>query len=184
MRRLNVLAAAVSVAVGLVYPSAAGAAPMPPARAMIFTDSWNETEEGIDLGCGTPSVDVAYSGSVRAVLVPHANGLLYATVLVALSESYTADDVTVVSSARFVDKELQVTENEDGTYTIVQLSTGNATIYGPDGKAIARNPGQFRFVYRTHADDDGFDVLEVLKSTGRSDDFCTAITSVFPSAGQ
>ena len=29
--------------------------------------------------------------------------------------------------------------------TVILLLTGNATLYGPDGKALARNPGQVRF---------------------------------------
>ena len=38
-----------------------------------------------------------------------------------------------------------MTDNGDGTLTILVLTTGPAAVYGPDGKAIARNPGQVRF---------------------------------------
>jgi hypothetical protein len=56
-------------------------------------------------------------------------------------------------------------------------------VYGEDGKAIARNPGQVRFQFLvdhagTPADpsDDVFlaDLGLVKGSTGRSDDFCAA----------
>ena len=56
-------------------------------------------------------------------------------------------------------------------------------VYGEDGKAIARNPGQIRFeVLVDHAgtpadpSDDVFlaDLGLVKGSTGRSDDFCAA----------
>jgi hypothetical protein len=38
-----------------------------------------------------------------------------------------------------------VTDNSDGTWMILVLATGNAVVRGPDGKAIARNPGRTRF---------------------------------------
>ena len=41
--------------------------------------------------------------------------------------------------------DLNVTDNGDGTLTILVLATGNGILYGPDGKAITRNPGQIRF---------------------------------------
>ena len=81
------------------------------------------------------------------------------------------------------EKDKTVTDNGDGTLTIVILATGNAVLYGADGKAIARNPGQLRFAdpRRPRRDaDDPFDdeflaELGVVKeSTRRSDDFCAA----------
>lgn len=67
--------------------------------------------------------------------------------------------------------------------TVVVLGTGNATIYGPDGKAIARNPGQARFqvVIDTQgtlddfSDDEELSFEQIKGSTGRSDDFCEAV---------
>ncbi|MGH3716693.1 MAG: hypothetical protein ACRDT4_25030 [Micromonosporaceae bacterium] len=38
-----------------------------------------------------------------------------------------------------------MTDNGDGTLTILVLVTGNEVLYRMDGKAIARNPGQVRF---------------------------------------
>ena len=78
---------------------------------------------------------------------------------------------------------MRVTENGDGTLTILVLATGNAVLYGPDGKAIARNPGQTRFEIllddggtpNDPSDDEFLGRLGVAKeSTGRSDDFCEA----------
>jgi hypothetical protein len=80
-------------------------------------------------------------------------------------------------------KDLRVTDNDDGTLTILVLATGNLVAYGPDGKAIARNPGQVRFeILVDHggtptdpSDDEVLADLGVVKgSTGRSDDFCQA----------
>lgn len=82
-----------------------------------------------------------------------------------------------------IDKDKTVTDNGDGTLTIVILATGNAVLYGANGKAIARNPGQLRFAILVDNagtptdpfDDEFIEDLGVLKgSTGRSDDFCTA----------
>ena len=76
-----------------------------------------------------------------------------------------------------------MTDNGDGTLTILVLATGNDVFYGPDGKAIGRNPGQIRFeILVDHGGtptDPSDDVVLVParageRSTGRSDDFCEA----------
>jgi hypothetical protein len=94
---------------------------------------------------------------------------------------------TVTSVERAIRKDLRVTDNGDGTLTILELSTGFATLYGPDGKAIGRNPGQVRFEFvvdhagtPTDPSDDVFveDHGLVKGSTGRSDDFCEAVVPV------
>ena len=94
---------------------------------------------------------------------------------------------SVMSIGTTRDKDQRVTDNGDGTFTILVLATGNAVLYGPDGKAIARNPGQVRFEILidnndtpTNPDDDTFlDVLgEVKESTGRNDDFCEAAVPI------
>jgi hypothetical protein len=85
-----------------------------------------------------------------------------------------------------VSKDLKVVDNGDRTLTITVLATGNFTVYGEDGKAIARNPGQTRFQFIVdHAgtptdpsDDVLLEDLGTIKgSTGRSDDFCTAVVA-------
>ena len=72
------------------------------------------------------------------------------------------------------EKDLKVTENGEGTVTVLFLSTGNLVLYGADGKAIARNPGQVRI--ESVFDEDGELISErlVKGSTGRSDDICAA----------
>jgi hypothetical protein len=55
----------------------------------------------------------------------------------------TGEFVTEVS--RTLEKDLHITNNGDGTLTILVLATGNAVVYDENGKAIARNPGQVRF---------------------------------------
>ena len=88
-----------------------------------------------------------------------------------------------MSVATVRDKDQRVTDNGDGTLTILVLTTGNEVLYGEDGKAIARNPGQLRFEFLVDhggtptdpSDDEFLEFLGVVKdSTGRNDDFCEA----------
>ena len=90
----------------------------------------------------------------------------------------------VTETVTSLEKDLRVTDNGDGTLTILVLATGNATVYDESGKAIARNPGQMRYeVLIDHggtpadpADDTFIEFLGVVKeSTGRTDDFCAAV---------
>ena len=93
-----------------------------------------------------------------------------------------ANGKTVTLTVVRVNKDLRVTDNGDGTLTILALATGNDVFYGPDGKAIGRNPGQIRVEILvdhsgtpTDPSDDVFLAEELVKgSTGRSDDFCEA----------
>jgi hypothetical protein len=55
----------------------------------------------------------------------------------------TGEHVTRVE--RVLDEDLRVTDNGDGTLTVLVLATGNSTVYDESGKAIARNPGQVRY---------------------------------------
>lgn len=80
-------------------------------------------------------------------------------------------------------KDLKVTNNGDGTLSAVVQATGNVVVYGPDGKAIARDPGLSRFeVLIDHggtptdpSDDEIIDGRRIKGSTGRNDDICAAV---------
>ncbi len=94
-----------------------------------------------------------------------------------------ANGKSVTSVAHVTEKDLRVTDNGDGTLTVLVLATGNAVVYGPDGKAIARDPGQTRFELLVDdggtptdpSDDEVLDFRVVKDSTGRSDEFCEAV---------
>jgi hypothetical protein len=97
----------------------------------------------------------------------------------------TGEFVTEVS--RTLEKDLRITNNGDGTLTILVLATGNAVVYDQNGTAIARNPGQVRFqLLIDHGgtptdptDDEFISFLGFVKeSTGRTDDFCAAVVPV------
>ena len=53
-----------------------------------------------------------------------------------------ANGTTLTSTARVIEKDLRITDSGNGTVTVLIQATGNATLYGANGKAIARNPGQ------------------------------------------
>jgi hypothetical protein len=133
------------------------------------------------------TVEDAFVGDFRLQAVPHGRDrLAYFLEHGNVTQVFTnpATDKSVTAVARFTEKDLRVTDNGDGTLTILVLSTGNGVVYGADGKAIARNPGQVRFEILvdhngTPADPDDDDFLaelgEVKGSTGRTDDFCAAV---------
>jgi hypothetical protein len=103
------------------------------------------------------------------------------------TETLSANGVSLRRVSDFVEKDLHVTSNGDGTLTVLGVGTGNDVLYGPNGKAIARNPGQKRFellIDDNGTPDDPFDdvVLDqqvVRDSTGRNDDFCDAEVAAF-----
>jgi hypothetical protein len=80
-------------------------------------------------------------------------------------------------------KDLRVTDNGDGTLTIIQLGTGGERTYGDAGKLIARNSGQVRFkivldyngTLSNPEDDTELSNDLIFGSTGTNDDFCAAI---------
>jgi hypothetical protein len=106
----------------------------------------------------------------------------HSTITEVINNVATGEQVTRVE--RVLDKDLRVTNNGDGTLTILVLATGNSTVYDESGKAIARNPGQVRYeILIDHGgtpsdptDDEFLEFLGVVKeSTGRTDDFCAAV---------
>ena len=149
-------------------------------------------EEGTDVFqnfCDVPgmTVNVAFTDSGRVFMVPHGpDGLSYFHLNGTHTNVFTnpANGRSVTERVTLIDKDLRVTDNGDGTLTIIALATGNATVYGANGKAIARNPGQIRYELLidhngtpTDPSDDEFiaDLGLVKGSTGRSDDFCEAV---------
>jgi hypothetical protein len=113
------------------------------------------------------------------------DGLIYFAEHVAVTSVLTnlANGNQLTDRSRVLTKDLSVVDNGDGTLTIEVLATGAFTLYGPDGKAIARDPGQVRFAFVVDhggtptdpSDDTEVAFLGVTKeSTGRSDDVCAA----------
>jgi hypothetical protein len=156
----------------------------------IFRETFHEEETLVLTNfCDVPglTVELAIVRDGRVHAVPHGpDGLPHFGSHVKQTEVYTnlANDKSVTAVLIGNDKDLRVTDNGDGTLTVLVLATGNAVVYGEDGKAIARNPGQTRFeILVDHggtptdpSDDEFLAFLGVVKeSTGRTDDFCAAV---------
>jgi hypothetical protein len=171
---------ALSAVTAALLAATAGAGP--PFRETIH----DEFEFVDDDFCGAGlAVHVAVVVDVRIQAAPRGRDrLIYFLHHVRETDVLTnlANGRTLTSVATVTDKDLRVTDNGDGTLTVLILATGNATLYGENGKAIARNPGQIRIeLLVDHGgtpsvpDDDVVLSEELVKgSTGRSDDFCEA----------
>jgi hypothetical protein len=180
---------AACVATAVVGTSAASA-------GLIFKETFHDEEtEVVTDFCGVEGLAVTFErvADVRAQGVSHGpDKLPYLHFNVRLTELVTnmANGNSVRSESNFVDKDLRVTDNGDGTLTILVLTTGNAVLYDESGNVIARNPGQTRVeLLIDHggtptdpSDDEFLEFLgEVKASTGRSDDFCEAAVPVLTS---
>jgi hypothetical protein len=138
--------------------------------------------------CGVPglTVDGTFVVDGAVLGVPHGPaGLAYFLEHITATSVLTnrANQKSVTVTSRVINHDLRVTDNGDGTLTILFQATGNDVIYGPDGKAIGRNPGQVRLEFLidhsgtpTDPSDDVFLAEEIVReSTGRSDDFCETV---------
>jgi hypothetical protein len=184
LRLSAILALGATAAVTLAAAASAG---------QIFRETFHEeVTEVINNYCGVPglTVESAVVRDGRVHVVPHGrDGLAYGGLHIKETEVVTnlANGNSVTFFSTFIDKDLRATDNGDGTLTILILATGNTVLYGEDGKAIARNPGQQRIeILLDHggtptdpSDDEFLEFLGVVKeSTGRSDDFCEAAVPI------
>ena len=159
----------------------------------LFREPIDENEISVEQDfCGVDGLTVEFAihrvGTVHAV--PHGRaGLVYFGFNLKVTEVVTnlENGNSVRSFATIRDKDQRVTDNGDGTLTVLVLATGNSVLYAEDGKAIARNPGQVRYeILIDHggtptdpSDDEFLEFLgEVKGSTGRSDDYCAAAVPI------
>ncbi|GGI43583.1 hypothetical protein BCL57_000031 [Agromyces flavus] len=180
-RRRGAIAAAAAVAFAgtlIVAPSASAR----PLENFTFTEHEAFTDLNFcDVGL---SVEVDLTREVHVLFNSRKPGTApYWKGNYTVDATYTTENGMVREHIRGVEKDLRITDNGDGTMTILVLSTGNATVYDESGKAIARNPGQVRFEVLIDygdditdpSDDEFLEFLGQVKgSTGRSDDFCEA----------
>ena len=137
--------------------------------------------------CGVTgmTVELASVLDMRVHVVPHGRDRLAYFLQHGVTREVLTNPATgksLTSVATVTEKDMRIKDNGDGTLTILVLATGNAVLYGADGKAIARNPGQTRFEILiddggTPTDPSDDEVIRqgvVKESTGRNDDFCEA----------
>ncbi|MRX43444.1 hypothetical protein [Agromyces kandeliae] len=186
IHRRGILAAAAAVAFAATVVAAPPATARPLERGT-FVDGFSFTDENFcDAGI---AVEVEATQEVRFLFNSRKPGTApYWTANVWETVVYTnvaGDSVTELT--RLVDKDLAITDNGDGTLTILVLATGNTTVSDESGTAIARNPGQVRYELlidhngtpEDPSDDQFIDFLGLVKeSTGRTDDFCAAVLPI------
>jgi hypothetical protein len=173
-----ILALAATTAVTLAAAASAG---------QVFRETIHDEFEFVDDNfCDAGlTVEVAVVLDIRVHAVPHGpDRLVYFLQHGTRTEVLTnqANGRSLRSFVRVTEKDQRVTDNGDGTLTVLILATGNAVLYGENGRAIARDPGQIRFEFLvdhggTPTDPFDDEVLAeelVRSSTGRSDDFCEA----------
>jgi hypothetical protein len=179
-RRIGVGGAALAVALALTAP--AGARPL---ERDVFHDEFSEVVPNF---CDEPGLTVTHEVVVdgRYLFNTRKPGTppFYLERL-RFTETITNEEGEFVTGVTGVlNKDLKITDNGDGTLTILVLATGPSTLFDSSGTAIARNPGQVRFeVLIDHggtpadpSDDEFLGFLGLVKgSTGRNDDFCAAI---------
>jgi hypothetical protein len=180
---LTALAAAFALLIGT-----AGAASGKPLERVRFHDVTSEVVEDF---CGDLTVRIDTDVRGTFLLNPHGHDrLAYGSEKVHGTQVITnlANDKTFTQVFSVLDKDLKVTDNGDGTLTILVLATGGSRVYGPDGKLLFNEPGQIRFeILIDHggtptdpSDDEFLEFLGIVKgSTGRNDlqgrDFCDDI---------
>lgn len=177
MRLITVLTVAAIAATAFVSGAGAGQ----PSRFTIHHEYAFEEEDF----CDVAGLTVAIAGVIEfeaKVMSRGRDGFDYFGQHGTQTETLSGNGRTLRSVANVNEKDLRVTDNGNGTLTVLILATGNAVLYGANGKAIARNPGQTRLEIVFDANDtpdDPFDDIELSRrvvkgSTGRSDDFCAA----------
>jgi hypothetical protein len=180
---LGALGAAV-LAVGLTAPAAVAK----PLERVRFPEITSEVVEDF---CGDLTVRIDEDVRGAFLINPHGpDGLAYLSETVHGTQVITnlANDKTFTQVFTVLTKDLKVTDNGDGTLTILVLATGGFRVYGPDGRLLFNDPGQVRFeILIDHGgtptdpfDDEFLEFLGVVKgSTGRNDtqgrDFCADI---------
>jgi hypothetical protein len=174
---------------GLVAPALCAVPPSSAAPPEFETISETFVNR-IDHYCDVDGLSVVSTGTFESVLKVRTagSGVQYFLEHTTLRERVTgvASGHSVTIETSTLSKDLKITDNGDGAPTIIALLTGPSSVYGPDGKAIARNPGQVRFRIvisdggtPSNPDDDVELSFEQVKgSTGRSDDYCAAIVDV------
>jgi hypothetical protein len=185
--RLSRMAAAALTAVASMSLATPASAQPPVREAGVFEETLI-----IDDFCEVPGLTVQLQSTTEArfMLVSHGpDGLGYGLEHLKITDVFTNPDNgnAVTGEQKLLSKDLRVTDNGDGTLTILGQNAANVVVYGPDGKAIARTPGQIRFealidnggTPSDPSDDEQLEFLGIVKGpTGRTDDFCAAVVPV------
>lgn len=183
----RILAIGIAIGIAVTALGTAPASAKPLDRGPVFEEFSETFTDFCDVLGLTIEVDTVVEGNFLFNSRKPGTAPYYLETLTVERVYRNAEGDFVVETVRVINKDLKITDNGDGTLTILVLATGNASVAGADGKAIARNPGQVRFeVLIDHGgtiedpfDDEFIAFLGLVKgSTGRSDDFCEAVLPI------
>ena len=174
MKRSRMLATGTLTA--MMFAAGAGGAAAEPIEHDTFEESFTDT---IDCGDGL-ILELEGLETVHFLLLARGpDRLLYGQANIDGTTSITnpANGKSFTNTYNIVEKDLKVTDNGDGTYTIVVLRAGPTTNYGPDGQRLFLDTGQIVFEGVYDVANDEFIFGEILRQVGRWDtdgrDFCT-----------
>jgi YD repeat-containing protein len=143
-------------------------------------------EDFCDVAGFTVEQSVVLDGRVR-ITTQGPDGLSYYSEHIVYTDTWTnvatGESMTTVVSSGGGD--LKITDNGDGTLTILVQSTATQLTYDDAGQLIDRSAGLFRYEYLVdHAgtptdptDDTFLKALGSVKTAGRSADFCNQLIS-------
>jgi hypothetical protein len=181
---VTTLAAAFAV-LALALAAAAAPAQAKPLERGHFEDTFDEVEDDF---CGDMTVRIEGRVTGR-FLVTTRGSSPFPYVADNLRETFVATNLATGKSysrhATVTIRDMRITDNGDGTLTILVMGAGNETWHGPDGRVLFRNPGRSLWEILIDyggtpldlSDDKFLEFLgEVRPSTGRNDtegrDFC------------
>ncbi|HMG31874.1 MAG TPA: hypothetical protein VK585_17330 [Jiangellaceae bacterium] len=161
---------------------------VPAAAAPIVNEHFHASEsEVFDDFCEDMAVLFQHEADIHELVKSRGPyGLIYFAANVRFVNSWTnlATGKTFAIEGTIRDMDQRVTDNGDGTLTILIKSAGKQKVYGPDGERLFLDAGIFSFeILVDHSgtptdpsDDEFLDDLGVVKVTGRVDtaerDFC------------
>jgi hypothetical protein len=180
LTRRIALASGAALLAGAAFAGGAGADPI---------DMGPFHDEGTDIIqdlCGVAGLTARHDFVVdgRFLFNPHGpDGLPYYREHATITDTYTLLATGEVFTLETIGngKDLKVTDNGDGTTTILSQQTSNQVLYGPDGTVLALNVGQTRFEFLVDnggtpadpSDDQFLEFLgEVRDPTGHQADLC------------
>ena len=175
------LAAAATLGLAVVFAPMSPTSAAPPIHE---TESFTEPAFVVEDFCGVTGLDVTFVNTltIDRLIKKGDRGPEYFMEHFTISSTHTGPNGVVTTyTERSLSKDLKLSyDPETHLLTIDTLATGNSTLYGPDGKAIARNPGQVRFhiVYNVVTNVE-VSFEQTKESTGRSDDFCAVEVPLF-----
>ncbi len=179
-------AAAAAAAISMFALLAAGPASAQKVDGGTYHDAGSFTNRNF---CGVPGLVVDGKFTVDGRFLGRLQGrdsifygMDHARVVIVFTRRATGQTATDIQPGTLF-KDLKITNNGDGTLTIIQLGTGGERTYGDEGKLIAKNSGQVRFrivvdyngTLSNPEDDTVLSSELIFGSTGTNDDFCSAV---------